>query len=146
MADAHKIKGARPLKPLDGPRRIDSINSDWWLQTNECMSALGFTYLGYLFERHGMLAHAWMIGRDDQEPWALISEPFSHATIAKLRCELEQIGVELLEYPTEQSTHASGHALMLVANVTGIHTLARAVARLIVASGAQSESDWRGSG
>jgi hypothetical protein len=35
---------------------------------------------------------------------------------------------------------------MLVANVTGIHTLARAVARLIVASGSQSESDWRGSG
>jgi hypothetical protein len=37
------------------------------------------------------------------------------ATIAKLRCELEQIGVELIQYPTEQSTHAPGHALMLVA-------------------------------
>ena len=70
------------------------------------------------------------------EPWALISEPYSHVTaaaIVKLRCELEQIGVELIQYPSEQSTHAPGHALMLVANVTSIHTLVGAVARLIVA-------------
>jgi hypothetical protein len=110
------------------------------------MSALGFTYLGYLFERHGLLDHAWMIGRDTQEPWALISEPYSHvtaATIAELRRELARIGVELIQYPSEQSTHAPGHALMLVANVTAIHTLMGAVARLIVAACPPRQNSWQ---
>jgi hypothetical protein len=128
---------SKPLVPLDGPRHIDSIDSDWWLQSDDCVSALGFVYLGYLFDQRGMLDHVWMIGRSDQEPWALISEPFSHIkapAIAELRSELAQVGTELLEYPTEESTHAPGQALMLVANVTSIHTLMGAVARLIVAA------------
>jgi hypothetical protein len=50
-----------------------------------------------------------------------------------LRCELDQIEVELIQYPTEQATHDPGGTLPLVANVVSIHTLVGAVARLIVA-------------
>lgn len=142
MVDAHKIKGAHPLKPLDGPAYLrdggGNMAADWWLQTDDSISALGFVWLAHLFDRRGMFDHAWMIGRSDQEAWALVSEPFSHvkaSTIAELRSELEEVGVELLEYPSEQSTHAPGHALMLVANVLSIHSLSRAVAKVIVASG-----------
>ena len=141
MADAHKIKGARPLKPLDGPHYLRDGNgnmaADWWLQTDDSISALGLIWLAHLFDRHGMYDHAWMIGRSDQEAWALISEPYSHIkpeTIEELRRELERIGVDLIQYPSEQSTHAPGRALMLVANIVGIHTLCGAVARLIVAA------------
>jgi len=39
MADAHKIKGAHPLKPLDGPGYIrdgsGNMEADWWLQTDD---------------------------------------------------------------------------------------------------------------
>jgi hypothetical protein len=135
MANAHKIKGARPLVPLDGPRRIDIGDPDWWLQTNESMSELGFTYLAYLFGRHGLLDHEWMIGRDEHEPWALISESYASQTLVEgLRQDLEKVGTELLEYPFSQSTHnPTKGTLMLVANVTNIHALMGAVARLIVA-------------
>ena len=139
MADAHKIKGAHPLKPLGGPAYLrdggGNMATDWWLQTNDSISALGFVWLAHLFDRHGMFDHAWMIGRSDQEAWALVSEPYSHIkpeTVEKLRRELEAIGVALIQYPSEQSTHAPGHALMLVANVTDIHSLVGAVARVIV--------------
>jgi hypothetical protein len=141
MTDAHKIKGAHPLKPLDGPNYVrdgnDNMTPDWWLQTDDSMNALGFVWIAHLFGRRGMYDHAWMIGRSDQEPWALVSEPYSHIkpeTIEQLRRELKEVGVELIEYPSEQSTHAPGHALMLVANMTGIRTLMGAVARLIVAA------------
>jgi hypothetical protein len=138
MTDAHKLKGAHPLKPLDGPAyfRADNMAADWWLQTDDSMCALGYVWLAHLFDRRGMLDHDWMIGRSDQEPWALISEPYSHvkaATIAELATELKDVGVELLEYSSEQSTHAPGQTLMLVANVLSIHALMGAVARLIVA-------------
>lgn len=97
MADAHKIKGARPLKPFDGPRYLRDGNGDmavdWWLQTDDSVSALGLVWLAHLFGRQKLYDHAWMIGRSDQEAWALVSEPYSHvtaATIAKLRRELER--------------------------------------------------------
>jgi hypothetical protein len=138
MANAHKTKGARPLKPLDAARRFhDNEHFHWWLETNESMSALGGTYIAHLFDRRDMLDHDWFIGRDNQEPWALVSEPYSHIkpeTIAELRRELKQIGVDLIQYPSEQSTHANGHALMLVANVTDIYSLMGAVGRHIVAA------------
>ena len=136
MADARKIEGAHPLKPLDGPAYCRVGNghmvADWWLQTDNLICALGFVWLAHLFERHDLYDHQWMIGRSDQEPWALVSEPYSHVTtadITELRLELEKVGADLLEYPPLQSTHAPGHALMLVANVLDIHTLARAVAK-----------------
>jgi hypothetical protein len=73
MADAHKIKGAHPLKPLDGPGYIrngsGNMEADWWLQTDDSISALGFVWLAHLFNRRHMLDHEWMIGRRDQEPW-----------------------------------------------------------------------------
>jgi hypothetical protein len=54
--------------------------------------------------------------------------------VKALRRELEEVGVELIEYPSEQSTHnPGGNIAVLVANVTGIHTLMGAVARLIAA-------------
>ena len=109
MADDARIKGARPLVPLSGPPRLHALDSDWWLQTDECVVALGFSYLGYLFSERRLLDHDWIIGRDDQEPWALVSEPYSPpaipAVVEELRNELEKVGVELLEYPSEQSTH-----------------------------------------
>jgi hypothetical protein len=84
-----------------------------------------------------MLDHDWFIGRSDQEPWTLVSEPYAPPAtpenIEALRRELAEIGVELLEYPKEQSTHASGHSLPLVANVVDHYRLMGAVARLIVA-------------
>jgi hypothetical protein len=135
MADAHKIKGAHPLIPLGGPRiSIGGLRPDWWFQTDDSMAALGFVYINHLFQRHGMRDHGWMIGRSDQEPWALISEPYSLVTaMPALRRDLERVGVELLEYPTEQSTHNPGQTLMLVANVKSMHCLMGQVARLIVA-------------
>jgi hypothetical protein len=136
MADASK--GARPLVPLEAARRIyDGPPFRWWLETDESMFALGGTWIAHLFNRHNMLDHDWFIGRDDQEPWALISEPYAPPATAEkletLRHELTAIGVELLVYPKEQSTHAPGHALPLVANVVDHHRLMGAVARLIVA-------------
>jgi hypothetical protein len=50
-----------------------------------------------------------------------------------LRRELAEIGVELLEYPKEHSTHAPGHSLPLVANVVDHRRLMAAVAGTIVA-------------
>jgi hypothetical protein len=136
MADA--VKGARPLVPLHPARRFhDNDHFDWWLETNESMSALGGTWIAYLFDRHDMLDHDWFIGRDDQEPWALVSEPYAPPATAEkieaLRHELAEIGVELLEYSKEQSTHAPGHSLPLVANIVDHRRLMEAVARLIVA-------------
>jgi hypothetical protein len=138
MANASRIKGARPLKPLDAARRFhDNVHYDWWLETDESMSALGGTYVAHLFDRHEMLDHEWFIGRSDQEPWALVSEPYAPPAtpekIEALRRELDAIGVELLEYSKEQSTHAPGHSLPLVANVIDRYRLMGAVARLIVA-------------
>src|SRR5262249_19423844 len=78
MADASRIKGARPLVPLSPARRIRCGGlSYWWLETDESMSALGGTWVAHLFDRHKMLDHEWFIGRDDQEPWALVSEPYA---------------------------------------------------------------------
>ena len=78
MADAHKIKGAHPLIPLGAPSGW-GLNPDWWwFQTNDSMAALGFVYLNHLFQRHRLRDHEWIIGRSDQEPWALISEPYDH--------------------------------------------------------------------
>ena len=112
--------------------------ADWWLQTDDSISALGFVWLAHLFDRHRLYDHAWRIGRRDQEPWALISEPYIPpavpGAVKALRRELEEVGVELIEYPSEQSTHnPGGNIAVLVANVTGIHTLMGAVARLIAA-------------
>jgi len=77
MADAAKIKSARPLVPLDPARRFhDDDHYHWWLETNESISALGGTWIAHLFDRHGVLDHEWFIGRSDQEPWALVSEPY----------------------------------------------------------------------
>jgi hypothetical protein len=71
MADAHKIKGARPLVPLNGPRYLrdgnDDMAEDWWLQTVDSISALGFVWLAHLLDRHKMYDHAWTIGRSAQE-------------------------------------------------------------------------------
>jgi hypothetical protein len=50
-----------------------------------------------------------------------------------LRRELAEIGVELLEYPRQQSTHAPDYALPLVANIVDNCRLMGAVARLIAA-------------
>ena len=142
MADASRTKDARPLKSLDGPRYLrdgsGNMATDWWLQTDNSMGALGCVWLAHLFDRHKLLDHAWRIGRQDQEPWALISEPYVPpavpSAVAALRRDLEKVGAELLEYPSEQSTHAPGvNIAVLVANVTGIHTLMGAVARLIAA-------------
>jgi hypothetical protein len=57
----------RPMVPLDGPRNIThgdgSIDKQgWWMQTNESMCELGFTWLGHLFYRRHLLDHAWLIG------------------------------------------------------------------------------------
>jgi hypothetical protein len=110
MADDSRIKGARALVPLSAARRIN-YETDWWLQTDESMSALGGTFIAHLFDRHDMLDHDWFIGRDDQEPWALVSEPYAPPAtpekIEALRRELKEIGVELLEYPKEQSTRVT---------------------------------------
>jgi len=137
MADARRIKGARPLVPLDGARRIHRGGPFyWWLETDESMAALSGTYIAHLFDRHEMLDHDWFVGRDDQEPWALVSEPYAPPAtpekIEALRRELAEIGVELLEYPKQQSTHAPGRTLPLVANTVDHIRLMRAVARLIV--------------
>jgi hypothetical protein len=138
MDGVARIKGARPLRPLSAARRIHIAGpSHWWLETDESMSALGGTYIAHLFDRHGMLDHDWFIGRDDQEPWALVSEPYAPPAtpekIEVLRRELEDIGVELLEYPKAQSTHAPGHSLPLVANIVDHRRLMGAVARVIAA-------------
>jgi hypothetical protein len=115
--------------------------ADWWLQTDDSISALGFVWLAHLFNRHGLLDHDWMIGRSNQEPWALVSEPCKHdsalAAVAPLRRELEQVGTELIEYPSAQATHSPGDVQMLVANVVDIHALAKAVARQIIAFGSK---------
>jgi hypothetical protein len=50
-----------------------------------------------------------------------------------LRRDLAEIGVELLD-SKQQSTHAPGHSLPLVANVIDIRRLMGAVARLITAN------------
>ena len=69
----------------------------------------------------------------------LISEPYGHASalaaVAPLREDLAQVGTELIEYPFAQATRYPGGVQMLVANMTDIHALARAVAKVIVASG-----------
>src|SRR5262245_14349757 len=71
-------KGARPLVPLGPARRIhDDDRFYWWLETDESMSALGGTWIAHLFDRHRMLDHDWFIDRSDQEPWALVSEPYA---------------------------------------------------------------------
>src|SRR5262249_43286470 len=118
-------------------RRIHPGGHRWWFQTNESMSALGGTWVAHLFDRHRMLDHDWLIGRDNQEPWALVTEPYvppaTPEKIEVLRHELAEIGVELLEYPKEQSTHAPGHSLPLVANIVDHRRLMGAVARAIVA-------------
>src|SRR5262245_19940949 len=103
MADASRIKGARPLVPLGPARRIhDDDHFHWWLETDVSMSALGGTYIAHLLDRHGILDHDWFIGRSDQEPWALVSEPYAPPAtpekIGALRHELAEIGVKLLEY------------------------------------------------
>jgi hypothetical protein len=130
------------LLPLDAARRINHINcyrpiSDWWLQTDESMSALGGTWIAHLFDRQNMLDHDWFIGRSDQEPWALVSEPYAPPAtpekIEALRHELNEIGVELLEYPKQQSTHAPGRSLPLVANIIDPYRLIGTVARVIAA-------------
>jgi hypothetical protein len=103
----------------------------------DSMSALGGIYIGYLFKHRNLFDHAWMIGRSDQEPSAVVSEPYSQgddtpALIADLRIKLEHVGVELIEYPPEQSTHSPGPGIhVLVANIVSIHTLMGAVARYI---------------
>jgi hypothetical protein len=125
MVDAHKIKGARPLLPLGPVRRIQDIYSGCWPQTDKSMSAIGVTYLEYLFERHNLLDHDWMIGRDDQEPRALVSEPFGHASASWCRCAVswKKSGSSCsCIHPNRQRT-----VQMLVANVTGGHTLMGAV-------------------
>jgi hypothetical protein len=72
-------------------------------------------------------------GRWVSEPYV---PPAAPGVVAALRRELEKVGAELLEYPPEQSTHyPDGNIAVLVANVMDIHTLARAVAKVIVASG-----------
>jgi hypothetical protein len=79
MADVTtRFKEAHPLVPLGPARRIHcNGHYDWWLETDESMSALGGTWLAHLFDRHRMLDHDWFIGRSDQEPWALVSEPYA---------------------------------------------------------------------
>jgi hypothetical protein len=130
------------MVPLDGPPKITngdgSIDKQsWWMQTNESMCELGFTWLGHLFYRRHLLDHAWLLGRDEHEPWALVSEPYGHHTsleIEELRRELEKFGAQLLQYPSEQSTHAPGHTLMLVTYAEDIYGLMGATARQIAAS------------
>jgi hypothetical protein len=141
------VDDQRTLVPLGAPayRRdgAGNMHSDWWLRTDDSMCALGCVWLAHLFDRRKMYDHAWVIGRSDQEPWALVSEPYDHIepdTIEQLRRELEKIGVELIQYPTEQSTHCPGRTLPLVANVVDIHSLMGAVARQIVASCGPSEN------
>jgi hypothetical protein len=106
MANTSAIKGAHPLVPLDGPAYLrhggGNLAADWWLQTDDSMGALGFVWLAHLFDREQLFDHAWMIGRRDQEPWALVSEPYVPpavpGAIAALRREVEKVGTELLEY------------------------------------------------
>lgn len=130
-------KECRPLVPLDGPAiHYDISTSHWWLETNNSMSALGGTYIGYLFTHRNLLDHAWIIGRDDQEPWAVVSEPYwgrgDQEDLKQLREDLEKVGVELIEYPHEQSTHyPSGGIYVLVANIVHHEALMGAVARHI---------------
>jgi hypothetical protein len=81
MADGARIKGACPLLPLRPARRIHS-GTDWWLQTDESMAALGGTYLAHLFDCREMLDHDWFIARSDQEPWALSSRALCAASDA----------------------------------------------------------------
>ena len=134
MTDAAEIEGARPLVPLGAVRRIRVLDDDLWLQTDDSICGLGAVYLGCLFDCRGLLDHDWMIGRDHQEPSGLVSEPYAHVTqdnVEALRGELENAGAELLVYLSEQATHNTG-VLPLVANITDIHRLAAAVARLIV--------------
>ena len=129
--DPARIRGARPL---DGPAYLRDGNgnmaADWWLHTDDSLSALGFVWLAHLFDREGLFNDAWMIGRSDQEAWALVSEPYvSRAlpgALEGLRRELEQVGTDLLQYPAVQPT-------ILVADVVSIHALVGAVARLIAA-------------
>jgi hypothetical protein len=120
----------------------------WWLETDESMSALGGTYIAHLLDRYEMLDHDWFIGRDEQEPWALVSEPYAPPAtpekIEALRRELAEIGVELLEYPRQQSTHMPDYTLLLVANVIDHCRLMGAVARLIVADCGQENAPMRG--
>lgn len=132
-----RYKGEAPMPPvpLDGVRRILGLGGDWWFRTHEPLGLLGAIYVGSLFERHGLLDNEWVVGRTEQAPWALISEPYRSAdNVPKLRVELEAVGVELIEYPTEQATHHPGHTLMLCANIVDGRRLAAAVARLIVDS------------
>ena len=150
MADAHTIEGVHSLIPLDGPAYLcdgaGNMRSDWWFTTNDSICALGFVWIAHLFKRHGLYDHTWGIGRSDQEPWAFVSEPYSHGTeanIEKLRRELDKIGVELIQYPIEQSTHCAdvpGGTLPLVANVVNMDSLMGAVARHIVTACGPSES------
>jgi hypothetical protein len=106
MVDAHKIKGARPLLPLDGPRYLrdgpGDMAEDWWLQTDDSISAVGIVWLAHLFGRHRLYGHASMIGRSDQESWALVSEPYSPPSILAMVEELGQRG--------SGQTPASGYA------------------------------------
>ena len=50
----------------------------------------------HLFNRHKLFDHAWLIGRNDQEPWALISEPYVPPAIPDaietLRQEFHRMG------------------------------------------------------
>jgi hypothetical protein len=133
------VEDQRTLIPLSEPAYgrdgFGNMNRDWWLNTNSSMGALGGVWIAHLFDRHGLYDHAWVIGRSDQEPWAVVSEPYDHVkqeNIEQLRRELKKIGVELIQYPTEQSTHAPGRTLPLVANIVDIHKLMGAVARQIV--------------
>lgn len=145
VAEHHPaILAEASLKPISGPGTIrDGVKSNWWFNTNASMTELGLQYVGYLFDRHKMLDHNWAIGRSEQEPWAVVSEPYDHIkreTIEQLRRELDEVGVELIEYPSEQSTHAPGHTLLLVADVVNMDTLMGAVGRIIVADCGPGES------
>ena len=68
MVDAHKIKGARPPLPVDGPAYLrdggGNTSADWWLQTDDSISALGLVWLAHLFDRHKLYDHALSTHRD----------------------------------------------------------------------------------
>ena len=124
---------AGELVPLRPVRRPSDFKRDWWYQTDDSISALGGVYIGFLFQRYDLLDHDWRIGPREEEPWALVSEPYRTADrVPKLREELEAVGCELLEYPAELATHNPDDSLVLVANIVDHQRLAAAIAHLII--------------
>ena len=110
----------RKLKPFLDSFPIELYRSDFSaIWSDRRFDWLAFGWLAHLFEERDLLDHAWtmVFATKPCEPWVLVSEPYhpDPFEVVALRKYLAQIGMELAEYPSDQSPWNPGGTTPLVA-------------------------------